>query len=61
MEGEALRNDPWARIKLFVPGGRWRDMPERFRPYQTAKRMYCRLVELRLWIGYSARSRPNRS
>ena len=26
-------------------GGRWRDLPERFGPYQTAKRRYYRWVE----------------
>lgn len=26
-------------------GGRWRDLPERFGPYQTAKRRYYRWIE----------------
>lgn len=71
MEGEVLRDDQWARIEPFVPGGRkgrrgprsngrlfvdallwmapsggrWRDLPERFGPYQTAKRRYYRWIE----------------
>jgi transposase len=27
-------------------GGRWRDLPDRFGPYQTVKRRYYRWVEL---------------
>ncbi|MFA4937943.1 IS5 family transposase [Brevundimonas sp.] len=72
MEGEVLRDDQWARIEPFVPGGRkgkrgprsngrlfvdallwmarsggrWRDLPERFGPYQTAKRRYYRWIEM---------------
>lgn len=71
LEGEVLRDDQWARIEPFVPGGRkgrrgprsngrlfvdallwmarsggrWRDLPERFGPYQTAKRRYYRWIE----------------
>jgi len=67
-----LRDDQWARLELFVPGGRkgkpgprsngrrfldavlwlarswarWRDLPQdRFGPYQTTKRRYCRWIE----------------
>ncbi|MDP3749137.1 MAG: IS5 family transposase, partial [Phenylobacterium sp.] len=72
LEGEVLRDDQWARIEPFVPGGRkgkrgprsngrlfvdallwmarsggrWRDLPERFGPYQTAKRRYYRWIEM---------------
>lgn len=72
MEGELLRDDQWARIESFVPGGRkgrrgprsngrlfvdallwmarsggrWRDLPDRFSPYQTAKRRYYRWIEM---------------
>ncbi len=71
MEGEVLRDDQWARLEAFVPGGRkgrrgprsdgrrffdallwmarsgarWRDLPERFGPYQTAKRRYYRWID----------------
>ncbi len=67
---EGLRDDQWARIEPFVPGGRpgrrgprsdnrrfvealvwmarsgarWRDLPERFGPYQTVKRRYYRWI-----------------
>jgi transposase len=70
--GEVLRDDQWARIEPFVPGGRkgkrglrsngrlfvdallwmarsggrWRDLLERFGPYQTAKRRYYRWIEM---------------
>lgn len=72
MEGEVLRDDQWARIEPFVPGGRkgkrgprsngrqfidallwmarsggrWRDLPERFGPYERAKKRYYRWVEM---------------
>ena len=72
LEGEVLRDDQWARIEPFVPGGRkgkrgprsngrlfvnallwmvrsggrWRDLPGRFGPYQTAKRRYYRWIEM---------------
>ena len=68
---DALRDDQWARIEPFVPGGRkgrrgprsdnrrfvdaliwmarsggrWRDLPERFGPYQTVKRRYYRWID----------------
>lgn len=71
LEGEVLRDDQWARLEPFVPGGRkgkrgprsdgrrffdvvlwmarsgarWRDLPERFGPYQTVKRRYYRWIE----------------
>ena len=71
MEGEVLRDDQWAVLQSFVPGGRkgkrgprsdgrrffdavlwiarsgarWRDLPERFGPYQTVKRRYYRWIE----------------
>lgn len=31
---DALRDDQWERIKSFVPGGRWRDLPERLGDYR---------------------------
>src|SRR5690606_17010697 len=34
-----------ALLWLARSGGRWRDLPERFGPYQTAKRRYYRWVE----------------
>jgi transposase len=34
-----------ALLWLAHSGGRWRDLPERFGPYQTAKRRYYRWVE----------------
>jgi transposase len=72
LEGEVVRDDQWARIEPFVPGGRkgkrgprsngrlfadallrmarsgwrWRDLPGRVGPYQTAKRRYCRRIEM---------------
>lgn len=87
MEGEVLRDDQWARIEAFVPGGRkgkrgprsngrlfvdallwmarsggrWRDLPERFGPYQTAKRRYYRWIEMGGWTVCSRRSRPSRT
>lgn len=71
MDVDALRDDQWARLEPFVPGGRkgrrgprsnnrrfvdallwmarsgarWRDLPERFGPYQTVKRRYYRWIE----------------
>jgi transposase len=44
VDGEILRDDQWDRLREFVPGGRWCDLPERFGPYQTAKRRYYRWV-----------------
>lgn len=70
MDGEVLRDDQWALLEPFVPGGRkgrrgprsdgrcffdallwmarsggrWPDLPERFGPYQTAKRRYYRWI-----------------
>ena len=72
MEGGVLRDDQWARIEPFVPGGRkgkrgprsngrlfidallwmtrsggrWRDLPERFGPYERAKKRYYRWIEM---------------
>ena len=34
-----------ALLWLARSGGRWRDLPERFGPYQTAKRRYYRWIE----------------
>jgi len=34
-----------ALLWLARSGGRWRDLPEKFGPYQTAKRRYYRWVE----------------
>lgn len=34
-----------AILWLARSGGRWRDLPERFGPYQTAKRRYYRWIE----------------
>lgn len=34
-----------ALLWLARSGGRWRDLPDRFGPYQTAKRRYYRWVE----------------
>ena len=34
-----------AILWLAHSGGRWRDLPERFGPYQTAKRRYYRWIE----------------
>jgi transposase len=34
-----------ALLWLAHSGGRWRDLPERFGPYQTVKRRYYRWVE----------------
>jgi transposase len=72
LEGEVLRDDQWARIEPFVPGGRkgkrgprsngrlfidallwmarsggrWRDLPERFGPFERAKKRYYRWIEM---------------
>ena len=72
LEGEVLRDDQWARIEPFVPGGRkgkrgprsngrlfidallwmarsggrWRDLPERFGPYERAKQRYYRWIRM---------------
>jgi transposase len=72
LDGEVLRDDQWAVIQPFVPGGRkgkrgprsdgrrfinallwlarsgarWRDLPERFGPYETAKRRSYRWLEM---------------
>ena len=36
----------WMRLLwLAHSGGRWRDLPERFGPYQTVKRRYYRWIE----------------
>jgi transposase len=35
-----------ALLWLARSGGRWRDLPERFGPYQTVKRRYYRWVRL---------------
>ena len=32
-------------------GARWRDLPERFGPYQTAKRRYYRWIEMGVFSG----------
>jgi transposase len=34
-----------ALLWMARSGGRWRDLPERFGPYQTAKRRYYRWIE----------------
>lgn len=39
------RRFPDALLWLAHWGGRWRDLPERFGPYQTAKRRYYRWIE----------------
>jgi transposase len=72
LEGEVLRDDQWARIEPFVPGGRkgkrgprsngrlfidallwmarsgarWRDLPEKFGPYERAKQRYYRWIRM---------------
>ena len=35
-----------ALLWMARSGGRWRDLPERFGPYQTAKRRYYRWIEM---------------
>ena len=38
-----------ALLWIARSGGRWRDLPERFGPYQTAKRCYYRWIEMEVF------------
>ncbi len=41
-----MRENGGAIVRLARSGARWRDLPEdRFGPYQTVKRRYCRWIE----------------
>ena len=35
-----------ALLWMARSGARWRDLPERFGPYQSVKRRYCRWIEM---------------
>jgi transposase len=51
--GSKGKRGPRSNNRLFLnallwmarSGGRWRDLPERFGPYQTVKRRYYRWIE----------------
>jgi len=52
--GRKGKRGPRSNNRLFLnallwmtrSGGRWRDLPERFGPYQTVKRCYYRWIEM---------------
>ena len=47
-QARSAQRRPFFNALLWIArsGARWRDLPERFGPYQTAKRRYYRWIEM---------------